>query len=145
SGLTDFLANMDEAHSNAIALTIAPIERGALLPDKFAILSETQLFGRQVLQTRRRRQSDVSDEFLVKSVSELNIGDPVVHIDFGIGRYQGLITLEIDRQLQEFIHLTYADDASVYVPVANLQLISRYAGGDSATAPLHTIGSGKWD
>ena len=145
SGLTDFLANMDEAHSTAIALTIAPIERGALLPDKFAILSETQLFGRQVLQTRRRRQSDVSDEFLVKSVSELNIGDPVVHIDFGIGRYQGLITLEIDRQLQEFIHLTYADDASVYVPVANLQLISRYAGGDSATAPLHTIGSGKWD
>lgn len=145
SGLTDFLANMDEAHSNAIALTIAPIERGALLPDKFAIVSETQLFGRQVLQTRRRRQSDVSDEFLVKSVSELNIGDPVVHIDFGIGRYQGLITLEIDRQLLEFIHLTYADDASVYVPVANLQLISRYAGGDSATAPLHTIGSGKWD
>ena len=145
SGLTDFLANMDEAHSNAIALTIAPIERGALLPDKFAIVSETQLFGRQVLQTRRRRQSDVSDEFLVKSVSELNIGDPVVHIDFGIGRYQGLITLEIDRQLQEFIHLTYADDASVYVPVANLQLISRYAGGDAATAPLHTIGSGKWD
>ena len=145
SGLTDFLANMDEAHSTAIALTIAPIERGALLPDKFAIVSETQLFGRQVLQTRRRRQSDVSDEFLVKSVSELNIGDPVVHIDFGVGRYQGLITLEIDRQLQEFIHLTYADDASVYVPVANLQLISRYAGGDSATAPLHTIGSGKWD
>ena len=145
SGLTDFLANMDEAHSTAIALTIAPIERGALLPDKFAIVSETQLFGRQVLQTRRRRQSDVSDEFLVKSVSELNIGDPVVHIDFGIGRYQGLITLEIDRQLQEFIHLTYADDASVYVPVANLQLISRYAGGDAATAPLHTIGSGKWD
>lgn len=145
SGLTDFLANMDEAHSTAIALTIAPIERGALLPDKFAIVSETQLFGRQVLQTRRRRQSDVSDEFLVKSVSELNIGDPVVHIDFGIGRYQGLVTLEIDRQLQEFIHLTYADDASVYVPVANLQLISRYAGGDAATAPLHAIGSGKWD
>lgn len=145
SGLSDFLANMDEAHSTAIALTIAPIERGAVLPDKFAIVSETQLFGRQVLQTRRRRQSDVSDEFLVKSVSELNIGDPVVHIDFGIGRYQGLITLEIDRQLQEFIHLTYADDASVYVPVANLQLISRYAGGDTATAPLHTIGSGKWD
>lgn len=113
------------------------------MPDNFAIISETQLFGRQVLQTRRRRQSAVSDEFLVKSVSELNIGDPVVHIDFGIGRYQGLVTLEIDQQLQEFIHLTYADDASIYVPVANLQLISRYAGGDTATAPLHSIGSGK--
>ncbi|MFW2176211.1 MULTISPECIES: transcription-repair coupling factor [unclassified Moraxella] len=145
AGLIDFLANLDDAHSNTLALTTAPIERGALLADKFAIISETQLFGRQVLQTRRRRQSDVSDEFLVKSVSELNIGDPVVHIDFGVGRYQGLITLDIDKQLQEFIHLTYADDASIYVPVANLQLISRYAGGDSATAPLHAIGSGKWD
>ena len=145
AGLGDFLGTIDDTHDNTIALTIAPIERGALLPDKFAIVSETQLFGRQVLQTRRRRQSDVSDEFLVKSVSELNIGDPVVHIDFGVGRYQGLVTLDIDKQLQEFIHLTYADDASVYVPVANLQLISRYAGGDSATAPLHTIGSGKWD
>ncbi len=145
SGLSDFLSNIDDAHTHTIAITIAPIERGALLPEQFAIISETQLFGRQVLQTRRRRQSDVSDEFLVKSVSELNIGDPVVHIDFGIGRYQGLITLEIDKQLQEFIHLTYADDASVYVPLANLQLISRYAGGDSATAPLHAIGSGKWD
>lgn len=145
AGLGDFLQNLDDVLSNTIALTTAPIERGALLPDKFAIISETQLFGRQVLQTRRRRQSDVSDEFLVKSVSELNIGDPVVHIDFGIGRYQGLITLDIDKQLQEFIHLTYADDASVYVPVANLQLISRYAGGDHDTAPLHAIGSGKWD
>ncbi len=150
AGLTDFLSNMDDAHANSLALTTAPIERGLWLtgdelPDNFAIISEPQLFGRQVLQTRRRRQSDVSDEFLVKSVSELNIGDPVVHIDFGIGRYQGLVTLEIDQQLQEFIHLTYADDASIYVPVANLQLISRYAGGDTATAPLHSIGSGKWD
>ena len=145
ANLQGFLANLDENLSaNQLALTTAPIERGMLL-EQFAIVSEMQLFGRQVLQTRRRRQSDVSDEFLVKSVSEMNIGDPVVHIDFGVARYQGLITLEIDKQLQEFIHLLYADDASIYVPVANLQLISRYAGGDTATAPLHSIGSGKWD
>lgn len=149
AGLNDFLQNFvnveNADYRKTVALTVAPIERGAVLPERFNIISETQLFGRQVLQTRRRRQSDVSDEFLVKSVSELNIGDPVVHIDFGVGRYQGLITLEIDKQLQEFIHLTYADDASVYVPVANLQLISRYAGGDRDSAPLHAIGSGKWD
>lgn len=148
-GLNDFLHHFVNSegvdYRRTVALTVAPIERGVILPDRFNIVSETQLFGRQVLQTRRRRQSDVSDEFLVKSVSELNIGDPVVHIDFGVGRYQGLITLEIDKQLQEFIHLTYADDASVYVPVANLQLISRYAGGDRDSAPLHAIGSGKWD
>ncbi|WP_395144211.1 transcription-repair coupling factor [Moraxella atlantae] len=148
AGLPEFLQDFAQSpldFSRQVAITIAPIERGAWLPERFAIISETQLFGRQVLQTRRRRQSDVSEEFLVKSVSEMNVGDPVVHIDFGVGRYQGLVTLEIDQQLQEFIHLTYADDASVYVPVANLQLISRYAGGDTATAPLHSIGSGKWD
>ncbi|ELA08512.1 transcription-repair coupling factor [Moraxella macacae 0408225] len=128
-----------------LAITVAPIDRGAYLPGELAIISEADLFGRQVLQTRRRRQSDVSDEFLLKSVSELNIGDPVVHIEHGIGRYHGLTVLEIDKQLQEFIHLKYADDASIYVPVSSLQLISRYAGGDKSSVPLHHIGSGKWD
>ena len=98
-----------------------------------------------MLQTRRRRQSDVSEEFLVKSVTELTEGSPVVHIDQGIGRYHGLMTMDVGEGEQEFIHLKYADDASVYVPVANLHLISRYSGGDPALAPLHKIGSGKWD
>ncbi|WP_296405161.1 transcription-repair coupling factor [Psychrobacter sp.] len=128
-----------------VGLTIAPIERGAVIANKLSIVSETQLFGRQVLQTRRRRQSDVSEEFLVKSVTELTEGSPVVHIDQGIGRYHGLITLDAGEGEQEFIHLKYAEDASIYVPVANLQLISRYSGGDPALAPLHKIGSGKWD
>ncbi len=109
------------------------------------LISETQLFGRQVLQTRRRRQSGVSEEFLVKSVTEITEGSPVVHIEHGIGRYNGLITLDVGDGEQEFIHLKYADDASIYVPVANLQMINRYSGGDPALAPLHKIGSGKWD
>ncbi|WP_019672665.1 transcription-repair coupling factor [Psychrobacter lutiphocae] len=128
-----------------VGLTIAPIERGAVLYPQLSIISETQLFGRQVLQTRRRRQSDVSEEFLIKSVTELTEGSPVVHIDQGIGRYHGLVTIDAGEGEQEFIHLKYADDASIYVPVANLQLISRYSGGDPALAPLHKIGSGKWD
>ncbi|MEO1849854.1 MAG: DEAD/DEAH box helicase, partial [Psychrobacter sp.] len=96
-------------------------------------------------QTRRRRQSGVSEEFLVKSVTEITDGSPVVHIEHGIGRYNGLITLDVGDGEQEFIHLKYDDDASIYVPVANLQMISRYSGGDPALAPLHKIGSGKWD
>lgn len=134
-----------EGGKPTVGLTIAPIERGAVIANHLSIISETQLFGRQVLQTRRRRQSDVSEEFLIKSVTELTEGSPVVHIDQGIGRYHGLITLDIGEGEQEFIHLKYADDASIYVPVANLQLISRYSGGDPALAPLHKIGSGKWD
>ncbi|WP_201616398.1 transcription-repair coupling factor [Psychrobacter urativorans] len=128
-----------------IGLTVAPIERGVYIPERLVMISETQLFGRQVLQTRRRRQSGVSEEFLVKSVTEITEGSPVVHIEHGIGRYNGLVTLDVGDGEQEFIHLKYADDASIYVPVANLQMISRYSGGDPALAPLHKIGSGKWD
>ena len=127
-----------------VGLTIAPIERGVYVPERLVVISETQLFGRQVLQTRRRRQSGVSEEFLVKSVTEITEGSPVVHIEHGIGRYNGLITLDVGDGEQEFIHLKYADDASIYVPVANLQMINRYSGGDPALAPLHKIGSGKW-
>ncbi|WP_367108626.1 transcription-repair coupling factor [uncultured Psychrobacter sp.] len=151
----DFLAtNKKSANSAAtndlnkrpqVGLTVAPIERGVYIPKRLVIISETQLFGRQVLQTRRRRQSGVSEEFLVKSVTELTEGSPIVHIEHGIGRYNGLITLDVGEGEQEFIHLKYADDASIYVPVANLQMISRYSGGDPALAPLHKIGSGKWD
>ncbi|WP_218688973.1 transcription-repair coupling factor [Psychrobacter sp. BF1] len=128
-----------------VGLTVAPIERGVYVPERLVIISETQLFGRQVLQTRRRRQSGVSEEFLVKSVTEMTQGSPIVHIEHGIGRYNGLITLDVGDGDQEFIHLKYADEASIYVPVANLQMISRYSGGDPALAPLHKIGSGKWD
>ncbi len=132
-------------HRPQVGLTVAPIERGVYVPERLVMISETQLFGRQVLQTRRRRQSGVSEEFLVKSVTEMTQGSPVVHIEHGIGRYNGLITLDVGDGEQEFIHLKYADDASIYVPVANLQMISRYSGGDPALAPLHKIGSGKWD
>ena len=146
-----FLANQHTQQSvqqdslPQVGLTVAPIERGVYVPERLVLISETQLFGRQVLQTRRRRHSGVSEEFLVKSVTEMTEGSPVVHIEHGIGRYNGLITLDVGDGEQEFIHLKYADDASIYVPVANLQMISRYSGGDPALAPLHKIGSGKWD
>lgn len=142
STTTDFTNNNTRPH---VGLTVAPIERGVYVPERLVMISETQLFGRQVLQTRRRRQSGVSEEFLVKSVTEMTEGSPVVHIEHGIGRYNGLITLDVGDGEQEFIHLKYSDDASIYVPVANLQMISRYSGGDPALAPLHKIGSGKWD
>lgn len=146
----DFLAadkptGLSDRQRPQVGLTVAPIERGVYVPQRLVLISETQLFGRQVLQTRRRLSSGVSEEFLVKSVTEITEGSPVVHIEHGIGRYNGLITLDVGDGEQEFIHLKYADDASIYVPVANLQMISRYSGGDPALAPIHKIGSGKWD
>ncbi|HHM8318236.1 TPA: transcription-repair coupling factor, partial [Pseudomonas aeruginosa] len=81
---------------------------------------------------------------VIKNLTELREGAPVVHIDHGVGRYLGLITLVVDNQQAEFLMLQYAEDAKLYVPVANLHLIARYTGADDALAPLHRLGSETW-
>ena len=138
-GFDEFIASM-----HAIAITNAPLDRGLLLTDKLSVISENQLYEHRVVQRRRKRQQEVSEEFLVRSLTELSIGAPVVHIDYGVGRYAGLITLSIDDQDHEFLQLDYADAAKVYVPVTNLHLISRYSGGDPDLAPLHKLGTDAW-
>ncbi len=130
--------------SHQVAIAVAPLERGLFLED-FVLIVENQLFEQRVVQRRRRKSSEVSEEFLVKSLAELSIGAPVVHIDHGVGRYGGLVTLEIDEQTHEFLQVDYAENAKVYVPVANLQLISRYSGGDPDHAPLHKLGTDTWN
>ena len=147
SDFGEFLAKKHQFDDSKIAISVAVIERGLWLdtPDGFVVISETQIFGRQVLQTRRRRQSSISQAFLVKSATELTEGSLVVHLEHGIGRYQGLIALDLGEGEQEFIHLKYADDASIYVPITNLALIGRYSGTDSEAVALSKIGSGKWE
>ena len=127
-----------------VAITSAPLDRGLVLSNQLSVISENQLYEHRVVQRRRKRQQEVSEEFLVRSLTELSIGAPVVHIDHGVGRYAGLITLEIDQQDHEFLQLDYADGAKVYVPVTNLHLISRYSGGDPDLAPLHKLGTDTW-
>jgi transcription-repair coupling factor (superfamily II helicase) len=116
-------------------------------------ITETELFAAGPTTRRRKKQEQVSDvEALIKDLSELNIGDPVVHSAHGIGRYRGLINLDLGNKLangepevQEFLHLEYADKATLYVPVSQLQLISRYTGVSADEAPLHKLGSGQWE
>ncbi|WP_425878275.1 transcription-repair coupling factor [Acinetobacter sp. TWP2-2-3] len=129
----------------AIAITNAPLERGLVLTDRISVISENQLYEHRVVQRRRKRQQEVSEEFLIRSLTELTMGAPVVHIDYGVGRYAGLVTLSIDDQDHEFLQLDYADAAKVYVPVTNLHLISRYSGGDPDLAPLHKLGTDAWN
>jgi transcription-repair coupling factor (superfamily II helicase) len=129
---------------HAIAITNAPLDRGLFIHDQLSVISENQLYEHRVVQRRRKRQQEVSEEFLVRSLTELSIGAPVVHIDYGVGRYAGLMTLTIDEQEHEFLQLDYADAAKVYVPVTNLHLISRYSGGDPDLAPLHKLGTDAW-
>lgn len=128
-----------------IAITTAPLEQGLLLADPaIALITETQLFGERVQQTRRRKQSQDNSDLIVKNLTELKIGSPVVHIDHGVGRYRGLETITIDDQTNEFLTLEYADETKLYVPVTNLHLISRYSGTDEELAPLHKLGSEAW-
>ncbi len=116
-------------------------------------VTETELFAAGPTTRRRKKQEQVSDvEALIKDLSELNVGDPVVHSAHGIGRYRGLINLDLGQlqadgspETQEFLHLEYADKATLYVPVSQLQLISRYTGVSADEAPLHRLGSGQWE
>ncbi len=129
-----------------VAIAVAPLERGFYLPDELLFVTEQQLFGEHVLQQRRRnKEKDNAAELVIKSLTELSMNAPVVHIDHGVGRYLGLETLSIDGQETEFLTLGYQDDAKLYVPVSSLHLISRYAGTDEAVAPLHKLGSETWE
>jgi len=110
-------------------------------------VTETELFAAGAVTRRRnRKQEQVSDvEALIKDLSELNVGDPVVHSAHGIGRYKGLVNMDLGQGNTEFLHLQYADDATLYVPVSQLQQISRYTGVSADEAPLHRLGSGQWE
>lgn len=129
-----------------IGVVVCPVEDGIhAAEDKFTLVAESQLFGLRVQQVRRRGKSNRDDQDnVVKNLTELKVGAPVVHLDHGVGRYQGLQSISVDQQEQEFLLLEYANNAKLYVPVANLHLISRYSGAEVEHAPLHKLGSETW-
>ncbi|CAM3524650.1 transcription-repair coupling factor [Parendozoicomonas haliclonae] len=130
-----------------IGMTVAPIDQPLILAQDdigIALITESQILGGQVMQRRRRKTTEDAGEQMIRNLSELREDAPVVHIDHGIGRYKGLITLEVDGQTQEFLQLEYADEAKLYVPVSSLHLIARYTGADDALAPMSRLGSEQW-
>jgi len=150
------VANLAEfqASQEHFAIAVAPLAQGFFWfePDEnttIQFVTETELFATAPTARRRRKQEAVSDvNSLIKDLSELKVGDPVVHSNHGIGRYVGLIHIDLghdDGGPSEFLHLEYADKATLYVPVAQLHLIARYTGVSADEAPLHRLGSGQWD
>ena len=128
-----------------LAITVAPLENGMLLEDpRLAVICEAQIFGEQVRQSRRRKRPSQDSDAVIRNLTELSIGAPVVHEEHGVGRYLGLQTLDVGNIKQEFLTLEYAGDDKLYVPVASLQLISRYTGSSPETAPMHKLGSEVW-
>ncbi len=132
--------------SHRIGVAVAPVENGVLLPGaKTAIVSEQQLFGERTRTHRRKRKSDRDPESIIRQLNDLEEGSPVVHAEYGVGRYLGLITLDTGGIKAEFLHLQYADGDKLYVPVHALELISRYTGASPDNAPLHRLGSDQWE
>ncbi len=128
-----------------LGLAVGALDQGALLQQpRLAVISEAQLFGERAAQQRRRRRGRRDSENIVRNLTELRTGAPVVHVDHGVGRYQGLVTLVSGGLENEYLHLEYADGDKLYVPVGSLHLISRYTGVDPEHAPLHKLGSGQW-
>ena len=143
-----------QASDEPTGIATAALARGfAWVEGGIDFVTETELFAQGSTTRRRRKQEQVSDvEALIKDLSELNLGDPVVHAQHGIGRYRGLVNMDMGAKnadgspaLQEFLHLEYAADAVLYVPVSQLHLIGRYTGVSADEAPLHKLGSGQWD
>nr|WP_312970872.1 transcription-repair coupling factor [Pseudomonas sp.] len=131
------------AGKERLGITIAPLDEGLQLAD-IALIAESPLFGQRIMQRRRREKTRDAGDNVIKNLTELREGAPVVHIDHGVGRYLGLVTMEFDGQAAEFLALMYAEEAKLYVPVASLHLIARYTGSDDALAPLHRLGSETW-
>lgn len=114
--------------------------------NKVAFITETELFALAPRKYGKRKQERTSNiENMVRDLSELKIDDPVVHQQHGIGRYKGLESMNLGEGTSEFLHLEYANSSTLFVPVAQLHVISRYSGADSESAPLHALGSGQWE
>ncbi|KFI10637.1 transcription-repair coupling factor [Vibrio coralliilyticus] len=131
--------------NDKFTLVLGASEHGFLFGDnQVALICESDLLGDRVIQRRRKDRKTTNSDAVIRNLAELKPGQPVVHIDHGIGRYIGLQTLEAGGMTTEYVTLEYQNDAKLYVPVAALNLISRYSGGAEESAPLHKLGGEAW-
>ena len=143
-GYADFLTG-----TARLMLGVAPLHAGfelGAVEDGLVFITETELYAGSGRRAGRKKQEGATQvEYMVRDLSELKIGDPVVHVNHGIGRYLGLISEDMGEGTTEFLHLEYANETKLYVPVSQLHLISRYSGASPEDAPLHSMGSGQWE
>lgn len=141
-----YVENFDEflASDEPIMLGVGPLYQGFFL-EGINVLTETELYASTPRHQRRRQNHVTNVDTLIRDLAELKIGDPVVHLVHGIGRYAGLETINTGCGMEEFLRLDYAKDAKLFVPVAQLQMISRYTGSDAEHAPLHHLGKNDWE
>jgi transcription-repair coupling factor (superfamily II helicase) len=129
-----------------LALCVSPLAHGFVVPDEgWAVVTEAELYAGVVRRRGRVAEKRASVEGMLRDLSELKVGDPVVHEQHGIGRYQGLVAMDVGDGANEFLLLEYEGSDKLYVPVSQLGVIGRYSGAQPEDAPLHKLGSGQWD
>ncbi len=140
SDWTGFASNVQ-----SLGIAVAPDVRGLVLPDRHvALVAEDQLFGERARQERRRRRADRDPAAILRELAALSPGAPVVHEEYGVGRYRGLRVMQIDGNPAEFLVLEYAGGDLLYVPVHALERVTRYTGGSPDAAPWHKLGTEQW-
>jgi transcription-repair coupling factor (superfamily II helicase) len=128
-----------------LGITVSPIANGLVCDaPALAVIAEEQLFGERARQERRRRRPERDPQRIIRDLADLRPGSPVVHEEYGVGRYRGLQTIDVGGMPGEFLVLEYADGDKLYVPVQSLNLVSRYTGAPAETAPLHKLGTDTW-
>ena len=128
-----------------VCLIAGPLHDGFSYSN-YLIITENEIFPNFVRQTKKsKRNKSFSSDGIVKDLTELSIGDPIVHEQHGVGRYKGLVDLDYGEGINEFLELHYEREDKLYVPVSQLYLISRYSGGPIESAPIHKLGSGSWE
>ena len=140
--VTGWAAFLESDH--ALCLTVAPLEQGMTIASPaIALITETNLFGEHARQARRRKPSR-DPASIIRNLTDLEAGAPVVHEHHGVGRYRGLQTLAVHDMPAEYLFIEYSGGDKLYVPVASLQLVSRYTGASPENAPLHKLGGDQW-
>jgi len=139
------IKTLSDANQDKFNLWVSRLEQGFILDEaKLAVITEHEILGERVQQRQRDKRKAVNPDTLVRNLAELKVGQPVVHLDHGVGRYGGLVTLDTGGLKAEYLLINYANESKLYVPVGSLHLISRYVGGSDETAPLHKLGNESW-
>ncbi|HHG0433995.1 TPA: transcription-repair coupling factor [Haemophilus influenzae] len=140
------IQSLEQAENEKFSLLVSSLEQGFIIEQSLpvAIIGEANLLGERVQQRSRDKRKTINPDTLVRNLAELKIGQPVVHLDHGVGRYGGLVTLDTGGIKAEYLLLNYANESKLYVSVTSLHLISRYVGGSDESAPLHKLGNEAW-
>ncbi|HHF5474453.1 TPA: transcription-repair coupling factor [Haemophilus influenzae] len=140
------IQSLEQIENEKFSLLVSSLEQGFIIEQSLpvAIIGEANLLGERVQQRSRDKRKTINPDTLVRNLAELKIGQPVVHLDHGVGRYGGLVTLDTGGIKAEYLLLNYANESKLYVPVTSLHLISRYVGGSDESAPLHKLGNEAW-